>query len=352
MSVHSEPLSSLPQLRGLLEVTRLVREERDLTRLSDAIAATISDALGFRTVSINLYRPAEGDFEVTTVHGSEAAREALIGTIRPADAWSPLLAERFFRRGAYLIPHDEADWDDLPFHVPDLAISEDPDAWHPEDALIVPMRGTDGTLLGVLSVDEPELGLRPSDEEVEVLVAFAQHVIGAIEAVQDAAAAARDRASLAQLLDVSASLIELNSAEDVLEAVALGIGRALEFEKVAVCLARDGGFAPAGTSGWRANDPGLQFVLSDADLDVLFVPQFEIEGCYLIENDVATALTNARSTYSSQRGGAGPRAWSHHWLLVPLIERDGSRSGFVWVDDPSDSMLPSRERLQALRDVR
>ena len=62
MSVHSEPLSSLPQLRGLLEVTRLVREERDLTRLSDAIAATISDALGFRTVSINLYRPAEGDF--------------------------------------------------------------------------------------------------------------------------------------------------------------------------------------------------------------------------------------------------------------------------------------------------
>ena len=34
---------------------------------------------------------------------------------------------------------------------------------------------------------------------------------------------------------------------------------------------------------------------------------------------------------------------------VPLIERDGSRSGFIWADDPSDSMLPSRERLQALR---
>ena len=34
---------------------------------------------------------------------------------------------------------------------------------------------------------------------------------------------------------------------------------------------------------------------------------------------------------------------------MPLIERDGSRSGFIWADDPSDSMLPSRERLQALR---
>ena len=348
MSVHSEPLSSLPQLRGLLEVTRLVREERDLTRLSDAIAATISDALGFRTVSINLYRPAHGDFEVTTVHGSEAAREALIGTIRPADAWSPLLAERFLRRGAYLIPHDEADWDDLPFHVPDLTISEDPNAWHPEDALIVPMRGTDGTLLGVISVDEPEFGLRPSDEELEVLVAFAQHVIGAIEAVQNATAAARDRSSLGQLLDISGSLVELDSAADVLEAVARGIAHALDFEKVAVCIARDGSFSPAGTAGWKPGDPGLDFVMTDADLNRLLAPEFEIEGCYLIENAVARALVGG-STYSSQRGGAGPRAWSHHWLLVPLIERDGSRSGFVWVDDPSDSMLPSRERLQALR---
>ena len=77
-------------------------------------------------------------------------------------------------------------------------------------------------------------------------------MIGAIEAVQDAAAAARDRASLAQLLDVSASLVELDSADDVLQAVARGIGQALEFEKVAVCLARDGRFSPSGTGGLGA----------------------------------------------------------------------------------------------------
>ncbi|HUQ24013.1 MAG TPA: ATP-binding protein [Gaiellaceae bacterium] len=349
MPVRTKMLSSLPQLRGLLEVSRLVREERDLARLSAAIAATISEALGFRTVAINLYRPAEGDFEVATVHGSEGAREALIGTTRPADAWTSLLSDRFLRRGAYLIPPDEGDWDDLPFHVPDLAISEDPDAWHPEDALIVPMRGADGMLLGVISVDEPESGLRPTDEELEVLVGFAQHVTGAIEAVQVAAAAARDRASLAQLFDVSASLVELDSVDEVLQAVAHAISHALEFEKVAVCLARDGGFPPAGTAGWEPDDPGLDFTLTDADLDALFVPEFEAAGCYLIEQRVATALVGGGSNYESQRGGAGPRAWSRHWLLVPLVGQDGSRSGFIWADDPSDSMLPSNERLQALR---
>ena len=349
MSVQTQPLATLPQLRGLLEVTRLVREERDLTRLVDAIAATISEALGFRTVAINLCRPAEGDFMVTTVHGSDAARELLLGQTRPADAWDSYFVERYLRRGAYLIPRGEGDWEGVPYHVPELELSSDPDAWHPDDALMVPMRGADGTLLGVVSVDEPESGLIPTDEELEVLVAFAQHVIGAIEAVQAAAAAARDRASLAQLLDVSASLVELDSVDDVLQAVACGIGRALEFEKVAVCLARDGHFPPSGLSGWESDDPGLAFALTDADLDLLFVPEFEVEGCYLIEQAVATALVGSGSTYQSQRGGAGPRAWSRHWLLVPLIHRDGLRVGFIWADDPSDSMLPSRERLQALR---
>jgi len=349
MSLHVKPLSSLPQLRGLLEVTRLVRDERDLTRLVDRIAETISESLGWGTVAINLYRPAEGDFEVITVHGNEAARAALLGTTRPANAWTPLLAERFLRRGGYLIPHDEAVWAGMPSHVPDLSISSDPDAWHPEDALIVPMRGTDGTLLGVVSVDEPESGLRPTDEELDVLVAFAEHVIVAYEGAQVAAEVARDRAALRRLLDVSASLVDLDTADSVLENVARGIQEALEFDKVAVCLAHGDTFSPSGTAGWEPNDPGLDFGLTDAHVDLLLVPEFEIEGCYLIEDAVATALVGECSNYDSQRGGAGPRAWSNHWLLVPLIERDGARSGFIWADDPSDSMLPSRERLQALR---
>ncbi len=191
MSVHIQPLSTLPQLRGLLEVTRLVRGERNLTRLVDGIAETIADSLGFRTVAISLYRPVEGDFVVTTVHGSDGARQLLLGKTRLPDAWDGYFVERYLRRGAYLLLNGEGDWEGMTFHVPELEPSSDPDAWHPEDALMVPMRDADGTLLGVVSVDEPQSGLRPTDEELEVLVAFAEHVIGAIEAVQDADAARR-----------------------------------------------------------------------------------------------------------------------------------------------------------------
>ena len=118
------------------------------------------------------------------------------------------------------------------------------------------MRGADGTLLGVVSVDEPRSGLRPTDEEIDVLVAFAEHVIAAFESVQVAAEAARDRACLRRLLDVSASLVDLDTADSVLENVARGIQEALEFDKVAVCLAHGGSFSPSGTAGWDRMIPG------------------------------------------------------------------------------------------------
>jgi PAS domain S-box-containing protein len=344
-------LPTLPELRGLLEVARLVRDERDLTRFVDRITEIVSSALGFNTVAINLFRPAEGDFQVVSVHGNEAAREALLGSTRGPDAWTPLMEERFARRGAYLIPHEEAaDWDGLPSYVPDLPVGSDPDAWHPEDALIAPMLSSGGALLGVISVDEPVSGLRPGDDELDLLVGFAQHVAAALESAQVSAAAARDRAALTRLLDVSASLLEVDSVDAVLAAVSEGIRDALGFEKVAVCLTQpDDTVLPAGTAGWDAGDPALDFSFEAADLDILFIDEFEIEGCYLIGHQTANQLVGNGSQYASVRNGAGPNAWRRHWLLVPLIERDGSRLGFVWVDDPVDCMLPSRERLQALR---
>ena len=47
--------------------------------------------------------------------------------------------------------------------------------------------------------------------------------------------------------------------------------------------------------------------------------------------------------------GRGPRAWQHHWLLIPLHDRGGRLVGVIWVDEPEDRLLPSTQRLQALR---
>src|SRR5688500_9247479 len=97
MSVHAHPPSTFQQLRALLEVGKLVRDEHDLERLFDRVADTIANALGFATVSINVHRPAWDDFQVITVYGSEAARTTLLGATTDPSSWDPYLGERFKR---------------------------------------------------------------------------------------------------------------------------------------------------------------------------------------------------------------------------------------------------------------
>src|SRR5689334_23618756 len=110
---YEEPVSasSVSHLRGLLEVTRLLRADEDLESLLNACARTVSESLGYGTAVITLYRPAFDDFEVVSVHGSDGAREVLMGAVRLWDDWAPLLDERFNRQGAYLIEHDSFDWE-------------------------------------------------------------------------------------------------------------------------------------------------------------------------------------------------------------------------------------------------
>src|SRR2546421_3588628 len=107
--VATSSIPPISPLRGLLEVTKLVRAQGDLPELLGAIARTIAESLGYETVVINLYRPAWDDFCVTTVHGNDEARELLLGQLRGLESWEPLLAERFCRRGAYVVPAGEFD---------------------------------------------------------------------------------------------------------------------------------------------------------------------------------------------------------------------------------------------------
>ncbi len=186
VSAPSNP--PISPLRGLLEVTRLLGAEEELPELLSAIARTVAESLGYATVAINLYRPAWDDFCVTTVYGSEAAREALLGHVRDVSEWDVVLDDRFLRRGAYFIPHGAVDWEELgASYVPDRKPGTGADAWHPEDALFVPLRHSDGHLLGILSVDEPNSGLRAGDEELDVLAALSAHAALAVQAAQETA---------------------------------------------------------------------------------------------------------------------------------------------------------------------
>jgi len=358
--IASEAVASegprLEHLRGLLAVAEALRAGGELTPLLEAIARTVADSLGFATVVVVLHRPAWDDFEVVVVHGAPAARELLLGQRSTLRDWSAVLAPRFEAHGTYFVPHGTVDWEDerpASYIPPPGDHADAPGGWHPEDALLVPLRAGDGTLLGIVSVDEPADGRVPSPDQREVLAALAAHAAVAVEHANATAAGEGHRAAVEHLLRVSAELAGQTEAEDALATVCAGIRDALGFEKVAVLLphAETGDLRPVAGVGFGdevlAAFPRVGREAFAAVLD----PALEREGCVLLTRAEAWARTPPvlHGAYSSERNGRGPRAWQHHWLMVALRDREGEILGVLWADDPADRLLPTRERLHALR---
>jgi diguanylate cyclase (GGDEF)-like protein len=344
-------LDTARTLRGLIEVTRLARAGGRLPERLEKLAETIGDSLGYETVAITLYRPAWDDFRVTAVSGREQARETLMGCTRTWGDYRPLLDDRFLRRGAYVIPAGEHDWSESgpTFTPPVEPVPGDPHAWHPDDVLLVPLKTSDGSLRGVMSVDEPASLRRPEDDELDVLVAVAEHVAVAIDGAEADERAIRHSASLQHLLQVSSRLRESTDVDGLLQAVVDGIRRALGFERVSIELTQADGleFRPRSSTGWGSAGPPPTG-LTPETIRALLDAEYESEGCYLLPYDVASPrVTNIR--YGSSLNGTGPHAWNRHWLIVPLQDRDRNLQGFIWPDDPGDRLIPQREKLQALR---
>ena len=347
-------LTTLARLGAMFERTSTVRGDADLHRVLEDVCRTIADLLGYNAVVVNVYRPAYDDMLTASAVGSEDSVQALVGKASPADTWYPLLAERFERRGAYFIAGEEFDWDELGVEtfVPDIAPSDEPNAWTAEDALFVPLRDTDGGLIGVISVDEPQTGRRPGDGELDALVAIARQAAVALRIAQETAETVQHQRMLEGLLAVSARLAEARETDEVLQAVCDGIQQALGFDKVAIELAEEEGapLVPVAASGWPLDSEAINHGLPLEAVEPLFTEEFEVAGCYLIPVAVAEErLGPDRVHYRSEMDGSGPHAWARHWLLVPLEEPEGTRLGLIWVDDPRDRLLPSQARLQALR---
>jgi diguanylate cyclase (GGDEF)-like protein len=347
-------VEDVARLTGLLEVTRLVRSEQDLGLLLPAIAAAVSDALRYRTVVISVYRPAWNDFRVETVHGSEEGRNTLLGQARTWMEWEPLFDLDFESHGCFFLPWDKFDWsfDTSVSFIPDLEIADDPDAWHPEDALFVPLRHSEGHILGMMSVDEPMSGKRPSDDDLAVLSALAAHAAQAMQDAQAANEAARHRTALEQLLRVSARLTETLSIDAILQEVCEGIRAALGFNNVSVELIDElaDRAVPRAVVGWTLDEVRTSQSGEVEVLRRLLDPEFEVEGCFLLPGYEACArLGIERPAFESARNGSGPLAWNHHWLIIPLHDREGRLVGVIWADEPEDRLLPSTERLKALR---
>jgi len=342
-------------MRVLLEVTRAVRGGAEVGALLRPVARAASEALGFGTVVLNLYRPEWDDFCVPAVHGNADVREALEGSVYTWDAWRPLLHPKFRREGAYFIPHDSYDWSQ---HDGDRFVPEGeqpiagPAGWHPGDELFVPLERSDGEIVGILSFGDPIDGLRPTDEKLRVAVSLAAHAALALETAQEREQWERYQRGLEELLRVSSQLPQTVTTDAMLESVCAAIRDALGFDKVLIQLVERESevLTAAASAGWDGDEPALHARFDAAVILRLFDPEYEVAGCYLVPSaEAERRIGREHAVYTSVSNGAGPRGWDHHWLAVPLHSADSLLAGVIWVDEPRNRSIPTPNVLQALR---
>lgn len=158
-------------VRRLYDVMRRVNSPTDTAEVLQAIADGVVEGLGYGVAAI---ARLDGDVFVTTaVAGLDDIREQLIGRRTPVSR----IIEEFSQADQWgilrYVPHDRIPAETLEsLWVPEFEVGEEPDAWHPLDALYAPLYSAEGRLLGNMSVDLPP-GMRvPQQQQRELLEMF------------------------------------------------------------------------------------------------------------------------------------------------------------------------------------
>jgi signal transduction histidine kinase len=177
----------------------------NLQLIADGIVAVA----GFEVAAIRIRRGDELelviDTELPDEVGSRIPVQLMLDDLAVAEDWGML---RF-------VPHEigSSGPDDGGWIVPDVVVSDHPDAWHPMDMLVAPLYDEQGELRGTLAIDVPRNGLRPDAERRRVLERFAGLAARAVSS-------ALERESLAAqvaMADMVKSIVRNSSAQLSLE---------------------------------------------------------------------------------------------------------------------------------------
>ncbi len=171
-------------LRSMLSISRAAAAGLGIMPILGALADAIRGELSFNVVAVNL-RESPERFRTVIVLGDPSARAVLLDTSMPMDDWETLASCARKVHGALWLPAGSYDqtiesayWR-APMVAPLAA-----DGWDPDDMLLLPLRSASREILAFVSVDQPVLGRRPTDAQISVLMAVADHAGLALEQVQ------------------------------------------------------------------------------------------------------------------------------------------------------------------------
>ncbi len=153
----------------------------------DSLLHEIGQSIGFETVVLNLVNEETNLVQVRAVTSCDPeARRLLDGAVYPWEEFTVLMKPEYRLGRCYFVPAGEYDWHH-DFVGPVYVNSHmdrsgtDPEKWHPDDFLMVPIMLGEDQILGFFSVDHPIDGRRPTRESLLPLEILANQAAVVIE---------------------------------------------------------------------------------------------------------------------------------------------------------------------------
>jgi PAS domain S-box-containing protein len=367
------------QISQIFEISRLLRQETNIEAILDAVANAVAETVGFKVVLISVIdaerkvrrRVAQAGLPLTT--WSEIRDQLL-----PLDSLQTLMLPQYQISGSYLLPGEKrSEWLAPATEVAEV-IEVSPEnkpvpgsqlMWHPRDVMLVPFRDSNGVINGLMSVDEPRDGRRPTRQTIEALEIFANQAAFAIENFEllqalrrEADATRRERDRLATLHTVAS---ELQRAPDVparLQIIANSI-RAQGWGRVSITL-RDANLEPRDliTAGYRDEEreklrevllPGIVWRQRLADADFR---KYRVGGAYYLRHIDPWVTENKLMAGMATSGGAASQStldltvWHPlDVIYLPIYGLDQSRLvGIISMDSPIDGKPPTEAAMRPI----
>ncbi|TDI14133.1 MAG: PAS domain S-box protein [Acidobacteria bacterium] len=170
--------SAYLQIREFSAVSSTILQEVDLDRICDLFVQALREHSNYGRAVLTLlndeFRGHKWFFaglsheEIDIFHRSRLSGDQRV----------TIFQERFRMGNSYYIPHG-SDFDYI--GVPSHQETEESLDWHPEDFLFIPLYGSNRKMVGIVSVDDPQDGVRPTSETVSPIELFANQVAHAIE---------------------------------------------------------------------------------------------------------------------------------------------------------------------------
>ncbi len=175
------------QFASLMKSSAEMIRSTDLRKRLKTITEAVTE-LGWRRAVISLRDENLNTIDLVSAGLTEKEEQYLREHQDPGSTWQKRLGSTFehYRLGeAYYLP-----WSDpyvrkqfknaLSSKIPQTEMVD----WNPDDLLFIPLRKPDGQIVGIMSIDDPEDGRRPTVESLAPLELFAHQAAVAIESAQ------------------------------------------------------------------------------------------------------------------------------------------------------------------------